>query len=254
MTITVLVENRTADDRLGCEHGLSLYVEVCGKRLLFDMGQSDLFARNAEVMGIDLSGVDVAVISHGHYDHGGGLQTFLCLNDRAPVYLSRYAFEQHFNAVGKDIGLNPELQNHPRLRFVAGRVEVAPGLTLYDRCSRPYGVDTGGQSVGMQRQPEDFRHELYLMLKEEGKRVLLSGCSHAGIRNIADHFRPQVLIGGFHFFKRPVDDALKEEACALAELDICYYTGHCTGQMQMEALKPVISNLQAFRTGDVIQL
>ena len=254
MTVTVLVENTTADPRLGCEHGLSLYVEACGRRLLFDMGQSELFARNADVLGMDLSRVDAAVISHGHYDHGGGLEAFLSRNDHAPVYLSRYAFEPHFNAVGKDIGLDPKLKNHPRLRMAEDGLEIFPGITLYDRCPRPYGVDSGGQSFGARREPEDFRHELYLMLREEGKEVLLSGCSHGGIRNIAEYFRPKVLIGGFHFFKRPLDEALTEEGRALGKTGICFYTGHCTGDRQLEALKPLIPNLQAFRTGDIIRL
>ena len=84
MKVTVLSENTSACG-LPSEHGLSLYVETNGRKLLFDTGQGDLFARNAEVLGVDLSAVGLAVISHGHYDHGGGLKTFLSLNDSAPV-------------------------------------------------------------------------------------------------------------------------------------------------------------------------
>lgn len=254
MMITVLVENTAAASGLGCEHGLSLYVEACGQRLLFDMGQSDLFARNAEKLGVDLSRVDAAVISHGHYDHGGGLETFLALNHRAPVYVSRYAFEPHYNAMGKDIGLNAELQNHPRLCYVEGRVEVAPGMELLSDCPCPHGVDSGGQSFGSQHRPEDFRHEMYLMLREGEKQVLLSGCSHRGIRNIADHFRPDVLIGGFHFFKRDMDEDLLAEGTALGKTGITFYTGHCTGEKQLAALEPLVAGLRPFRTGDVICL
>lgn len=254
MTITVLTENTSADPRLGCEHGLSLYIEACGLRLLFDMGQSELFARNARLLGVDLEKVDLAVISHGHYDHGGGLATFLNRNSHAPVYLSCYAFEPHFNAAGKDIGLDPSLKRAERLRPVKGKVELAPGVTLYSHCPRPYGVDSAGQSFEAEgrRLPEDFRHELYLMLEEKGKRVLISGCSHGGIRNIAEHFRPDVLIGGFHFFKRPLDETLAKEAVALGGLGIRFYTGHCTGEAQLAFLRPLIPNLQAFRTGDVL--
>ena len=85
MKITSLVENTTADPRLGKEHGLSLYIEAAGKTLLFDMGQSGLFAQNARTLGLDLAKVDLAVLSHGHYDHGGGLTHFLELNKTAPV-------------------------------------------------------------------------------------------------------------------------------------------------------------------------
>lgn len=256
MQITVLSENTTAVPALGCEHGLSLYIEGCGLRLLFDMGQSDLFASNARALGIDLGQVDLAVISHGHYDHGGGLQTFLRCNDHAPVYLSRYAFEPHFNAAGKYIGLDPGLEESDRLRPVGSVTQIAPSVTLYDGCPRPYGVDSAGQSYLSegQRLPEDFRHEIYLMLEEQGKRVLISGCSHGGICNIARHFQPDVLVGGFHFFKRPLDATLAAEGKALGKLGIRYYTGHCTGEAQRAFLSEFIPNLTALRTGERVEL
>ena len=96
MKVTVLVENTTADG-LQAEHGLSLFVEAQGTRFLFDMGQTDLFARNADALGIDLNTAAFAVLSHGHYDHGGGIRTFFARNDHARVYMSRHAFEPHYN-------------------------------------------------------------------------------------------------------------------------------------------------------------
>ena len=102
MKITALVENTVSEEQaerlgLGREHGLSLYIEACGHRILFDMGQSGLFARNAAALGVDLAAVDLAVLSHGHYDHGGGLARFLELNGAAPVYLNEHAFEPHYH-------------------------------------------------------------------------------------------------------------------------------------------------------------
>ena len=86
MKITALVENIPGRG-LPAEHGLSLFVESGSTRFLFDMGQTDLFARNADALGVNLDTADFAVLSHGHYDHGGGLETFLSLNSHAPVYL-----------------------------------------------------------------------------------------------------------------------------------------------------------------------
>ena len=82
---------------------------------MFDMGQTDVFVRNAERLGIDLSEADIAVVSHGHYDHGGGLEKFLELNQKAPVYVSRYAFEPHFNAESKYIGIDVKIAVNERL-------------------------------------------------------------------------------------------------------------------------------------------
>ncbi|NCA67648.1 MAG: MBL fold metallo-hydrolase, partial [Clostridia bacterium] len=77
MKITTLCENTSISPEFKCEHGLSFYVETKKHKLLFDTGESGIFAENAAKLGIDLSEVDIAVISHGHYDHGGGLPAFL---------------------------------------------------------------------------------------------------------------------------------------------------------------------------------
>lgn len=77
MIVKVLIENNSPFKKLKGEHGLSLYVETDKTRFLFDMGQSDFFAQNAQKMDVDLSKINFAIVSHGHYDHGGGLRTFL---------------------------------------------------------------------------------------------------------------------------------------------------------------------------------
>ena len=93
MKIYCLVENTKFCDHFECEHGLSFLIDTGYHKILFDMGQSDAYIRNAEKLGLDLSEVDIAIISHGHYDHGGGLKAFLEINKTAPVYVSKYAFE-----------------------------------------------------------------------------------------------------------------------------------------------------------------
>lgn len=97
MKITCLTENTSICDEIGYEHGLSLYIETEEHNILFDMGQSDLFFQNAEKLGVDIAAVDIAILSHGHYDHGGGLAKFLEVNSLAPIYISRYAFEPYYN-------------------------------------------------------------------------------------------------------------------------------------------------------------
>ena len=255
MKITALTEN-TAACGLPIEHGLSLFIEQDGRALLFDMGQTDLFAQNAARLGVDLAAVDIAVLSHGHYDHGGGLRRFLELNQKAPVYISRHAFEPHFNGE-RYIGLDVSLRDSDRLIFTDGVTKIADGITLYSCSDREKVLDLGSFGLNMKQDgklvPDDFRHEHYLLLEENGKRVLISGCSHRGIINIMEWFKPDVLIGGFHFNKLPLDGALRSYAETLASYDTDYYTCHCTGVEQFEYMKRFMPRLNYLLTGGRVE-
>ena len=258
MRITVLVENTTTAGHLPGEHGLSLYIETGDKKILFDTGASGLFAENAEKLGIDLSQVDFAILSHGHYDHTGGLARFLEINDAAPVYVSAHLFGPYYNAEGKFIGPDPALESSPRLVFVDGPMEIAPGIALHPDLSPRFPMETWGLSRLEKGQylPEDFRHEQYLLLTEGDKSICISGCSHKGILNITDHFRPDVLVGGFHFMKLPPDSpALTAAGQALSRYRTTYYTGHCTGAAQYTHLKTILADkLQPLSTGITITI
>ena len=259
MKITVLMENTACREDLTAEHGLSLYIEACGKKILFDSGSSAAFADNAEKLGVDLSKVDLMILSHGHYDHGGGIRRFLELNKTAPVYLHRRAFARCHAATGLYIGLDRTLKGCDRLHFTEGKVQLAPGLTLFD-CNRrkrhvpvaPYGlvVRRGG---GM--QPDSFSHEQYLLIEEAGKRICISGCSHKGIENIVKWFQPDVLVGGFHFMRLEDEGILGKKAAALLESTAVFYTGHCTGEMQYGVLKEKMgARLHRIQTGSALEV
>lgn len=255
MKLITLIENTTAHPALTPEHGLSLYIETGTHRLLFDMGQSSAFGENAEKLGVDLKSVDFAVLSHGHYDHGGGMAKFLEINQTAPIYVNRHAFQPHYNASAKYIGLDKTLQNYSRLIFTDGFTEIAPGITLHTLPFPP--ADTSGLQVmedGALR-PEDFRHEQYLLIEENGRTILFSGCSHKGILQLAANFQPDILIGGFHFLKVTEDAILDKAAAELLHHKTTYYTGHCTGQPQFERLKTTLGHrLNPIRTGTILTL
>lgn len=269
MKITVLIENTTADSALRCEHGLSLHIETEDHRILFDMGQTDAFADNAQAMGVDLAAVDLAVLSHGHYDHGGGLARFLEINPGAPVYLSQHAFEPHYNDTDKYIGLDLSLEESDRWIFTAMDVGLDQGIYLYMAEGRegsypldPAGLKMVAEELSLENQilvPEDFHHEQYLMIHEKGKRILFSGCSHRGILNIMEWFRPDILIGGFHFSKIDPDGEekyrLDQAAEILSKYDCIYYTCHCTGLRQYDYLKEKLGEqLHYLATGQVLHL
>lgn len=257
MKVTVLAENSTCREDLTPQHGLSLYIETNGKKILFDMGQDDTFARNAKTLGIDLSQVDWAIISHGHYDHGGGLDTFLKINSNAPVYVHEAAFGRHYNGTEKYIGLDLSFHNHSRLIFTKGTVKISPQILLTD-CN-----DLGwiSNSFGLKRVEgevfynDDFLHEQYLQITEKQRKILVSGCSHKDIVNIVRHFLPDVLIGGFHLNKVEESKELEQITQILKSAGGLYYTGHCTGNSQFEIMKQIMGeSLWNFSTGTVIEI
>lgn len=258
MKIKVLVENTAGSENFDTEHGLSLYIETQNKKILFDMGQSGLFAQNAEKLGVDLSAVDFAVLSHGHYDHGGGLKTFLKINRTAPVYLSRFAFEPHYNGTEKYIGLDVDIKDNDRLCFIDDELNIADGLTLYscNKKEKKHYLGSFGLNMleGEKFVPDDFRHEQYLLIEEERKRILISGCSHKGIMDITEWFTPDILIGGFHFTKIEPGEELKKYSLFLNSFSTAFYTCHCTGVPQYEFMKEHIKNLHYISTGDEINI
>lgn len=258
MKITSIVENTSCCEEIGCEHGLSLLIETNQHKILFDMGQTDLFAENAEKLGIDLKDVDIAVLSHGHYDHGGGLKRFLELNRKAPVYLNRRAFEPHYNGTEKYIGLNTELQDSERLIFTGEEFHIDDGLTLYACNQKPKRFEINPDNLNVLKDgkfvAEDFCHEQYLVIEENGKRVLVSGCSHKGILNLTDWFQPDVLLGGFHFMKITDEKMLTDCARRLDSFPTEFYTFHCTGTDQFRLMEPHMQRLHYLSAGQTVTI
>ena len=257
MKICTLMENTPSGALFDAEHGLSLYIETKGRRILFDAGQSGAFADNAAKLGLDLAQVDAAILSHGHYDHSGGLTRFLECNAHAPIYLTEEAMDPHYHD-DRYIGVSPDLFSSPRLRFVRENTDLFPGITLRRDLELRREIDHGGLSMvenGI-KKAEDFRHEQYLLIEEDGRRILFSGCSHRGIENIAEHFQPDVLIGGFHFSKLATDDPrLRSAAEILKAIGCTCYTGHCTGQAQFDVMKQVLGDqLHYLRAGSVLKI
>lgn len=256
MKIVSLLENTASSEKVKAEHGLSLYIETDCHKILFDMGQSDLFYENALSLGIDLTLVDIAVLSHGHYDHGGGLGKFLEVNKTAPVYINKNAFEPHYNGTEKYIGLDKALENNPRIIFTDNEFSIDKSLTLFTCNERerkftllPSGLNTfeNGEFI-----PDDFRHEQYLLIEEQNKNILISGCSHKGICDITDWFGADVLIGGFHLSKYPLDDELTRIANKLDLSGTQFYTCHCTGIEQYNFMKNHMKKLSYLSCGETI--
>lgn len=246
MKITVLSENYVSKKGLKGEHGLSLFIETSQNKILFDMGQSGVFSENALSLGVDLSKADIAVLSHGHYDHGGGINAFFEQNSKALVYVNKNAFQDFYSKNGY-IGLEKELKNNKRIICVDGETELFPHIKLisadkipmiYDNFSNGFEKETQGK-----RETDDFLHEQYLQIEEQGKKYLFSGCSHRGVLNIVDYFKPDVFVGGFHLVGLDESSSeLEYVSEKLSNYNTSYYTCHCTGIEQYGVLKHSLKN------------
>lgn len=269
MIIKVLAENTSISEEFNSEHGLCLYVETKKHKLLFDLGASALFIENAKKMSIDLSEVDLVVISHGHFDHGGGLKAFLNVNSKAKIYLNQKAFNKHYaNSPSGEkayIGLDEGLLPNERFIFVGDELIIDDELELFSNIKAKRLTLSGNQDLlmelGTSLVQDDFAHEQNLLLKEDSKTLLVAGCAHNGIVNIIDHLSTvkkrlvSHVIGGFHLYNRSADK--HEDPALVSQIGEYlkntgpkYYTCHCTGIEPYKNLKEIMGEkIQYLATG-----
>lgn len=280
MQITALIENDVADQHTGlvAEWGLSLHIKHQDKKILFDTGAKGALVRNAERLGVDLSQVDLVVLSHHHFDHGGGLPAFFAVNDHAKVYLRRPPDgEAHFRAllvVNRFVGLEDGLlhQYQDRFVFIDNFTEILPGAYIFTDIVRQHERPKGNRYLYL-KQPsgyvhDSFSHELVLALRDEDGLVVFTGCSHSGavnmIQTVAQRFpddRIKGVVGGFHLVGIPTLNTMagsRPEMIDLARtmLDLpvdAYWTGHCTGQKAYAVLKTILgARLAELHTGTTV--
>ena len=196
MKITILTENRARKRDILGEHGLSLLIETGNQRILFDGGQTDVLLHNSIAMGIDLRGLDAIVMSHGHYDHTGGILAVCGLNPRTPLYLGEGAFVKRYNAPegsaeGKPISIPWNLSDLPDSTPVVickDRFQLAEDVVISGPIHRisdelPPHSFLKETEVGV-LQPDHIDDELFLALRNPSGISVVTGCSHSGIVNI----------------------------------------------------------------------
>lgn len=181
MKITTLLENTSCRADVAHAHGLSQYLETKNHKILFDMGPSPAIVENAKALDVDLSAVDTAVLSHGHYDHSGGLAAFLDCNKTAKVYLSRLALKPYYAvAAGKApefIGVPDDVKTYEdRLTLTGDELFIDQELRLFSDVKtadyRSHANDKLREKQGEDYPMDEFRHEQNLLVTEGEKAVL----------------------------------------------------------------------------------
>ncbi len=304
MKIKVLIEN-TTDSDLQFEHGLSLYIEYKDKKILLDTGSTDAFAENAKQMGVDLAAVDMSFLSHGHYDHSGGYGAFIRENKSATVYAMEKAMERYASTSGgamHEIGVPEKVKEVLRDRLVTidKVTQIADGITLVPHSTpaaelRQIGERTGlyQESKGWHKEckfadvcevvaldggvdgrwlPDDFAHEMSLVLETEKGLVIFNSCSHGSLQNIIQEVKAALpgkkiyaYIGGLHMKGRKDGTEIctftADEVKALTDYikaeDIrILFTGHCTGAPATQMLRAELDagRLHEMCSGKILEI
>ena len=268
-----LIEDTKGNNDCLFEHGLSFYVETLRHKLLVDAGASDKFMKNATKLNIDLTQVDALILSHGHYDHSGGIVPFVKINSSAKIYIHEKASDDYYSEKPDRTyyaGIDKEIEHFPQTVRINTETVIDDELYIFTNVTGrrhwPQGNLKLKKMVNGEMLQDEFEHEQYLVIKSEGKEILMSGCAHNGILNILDRYvaieghEPDVLISGFHMMKsteymKEEVDTIRQTAYELKNYKTKYYTGHCTGEKAYEIMKEILKEqIQYVRSGEKIEL
>ena len=276
--IVNLIEN--TEGKAGCisAHGLSFYIESGDRKILMDLGPSEDTLKNAKTLGIDLGAVDTVILSHGHYDHSGGIPPFAEINDHADIYMQALATGDYYADDGPDagderfryIGIDKSIRDLKQVKLIDGDCKISEGIELFTIKNRTHELPFTNKRLliktGDEFVRDDFKHEHFTVLTEGDKKVLMGGCAHNGILSIMDAFlakygkAPDSVISGFHLMKKTPyrDDQVKdieEIARELVKYPTYFYTCHCTGVDAFDIMKEIMGDkLLYVHSGDEIIL
>lgn len=244
-----LMENKTDNPGIAAEHGLAIYIEACGKKILFDAGATDTFIKNAEAMNVDLSDVDLAVVSHGHYDHTGGFPAFCRINDKAKIYVHKNAFRESYilkdgKLHGPDDGIRWNAGERDmmegRLVLTDGPFRIGDDICItgtikqepdFEPTEKFYYRDSDGNIT-----EDDMSHEQCLVIRQPEGLYIFSGCSHTGVISAVNTCRElfsgenmALLAAGMHLFSTSPEKRADVIDKIAAEDPRCVMPVHCTG-------------------------
>lgn len=251
--ITVVVENTARRPGTLGEHGFACWIEAGTQRVLFDTGQGQTLAHNASHLQIDLAHANAIVLSHGHFDHTGGLRYAYHLAGNARLFLHPQVLCRRYschNGRGREIGLasmtEPDIcMEGQRLVWTTQPTEVVSGVFVTGEIPRQTDYEDTGGSFFLDadcHEPDPIRDDQALYVDTDAGIVVVLGCAHAGVVNTLNYIRVttrrpiHAVIGGTHLVNAS-PQRLTRTIAALRDMNIQIIApAHCTGPYATAAL------------------
>lgn len=267
MKIICLTEDTLGTSGCEAEHGLCIYIETQNHKILSDCGATDMFIRNSKKHKINLESIDTVVLSHGHYDHSGGIMPFSKINQTAKIYALNTVGGEYYSIRENGptyIGIDKDILNLPQFAALDGDYKIDNELSLFSGIHSDKTNSRLKQMKNGELIDDNFVHEQCLVIHDDGKHVLISGCAHNGIVEILNRYRqiyssyPDIVISGFHMIKSsPYTLAEKDDINAVGDILLdtgaIFFTGHCTGENACAILKEKMGDkLHIMHSGDVL--
>lgn len=277
MKVTAIIENKSRNDKLIAQYGLSLFVQTNGNGFILDSGYDDSAKKNFDALGFTAADIGAIVISHNHYDHIGGLKYFADAATQTNIYLSESALDKLYTKkwyklkklVSRDKDIN---DNIDRCVFVKDIEKVFDNVFIcriknpdsYFQCKDKKLK----KRVGNKLIADDFLHEVYIAVLENERITIFSSCSHNGIVNIINDAKARfdypvyAFVGGLHLkgnSKKELcctEKFVEEISKAVGDLGVKQlYTCHCTGSRAFEIIKENSRlNCKYISTGDSFEI
>jgi len=275
MKITTIVEDTIYKSELLAEHGISMLIEVDGQQILFDTGQSgDVLIKNATTIGIDLRTIDKLILSHGHYDHTGGIRTLSVLTDSVDAYAHSDLFgnkwvkdKKEERYIGIPVSKQAMLGWGFELHLEKEPMKISKSVMTTGEIPRVTEFETVPSRLRLHDNDGFVQDQIYddlsLVVRSEKGLVLMLGCAHSGLVNILTHVRKsyndankiRLVIGGTHLVDAN-KERIEKTIRTLKEFGVeKIAASHCTGEPAIIMLYQAFGDdMIANHVGDVIEI